>query len=230
MAFVQAYIQGLDGKSAGTKIYFQFNPETISFSKSVKWTKTEKPTSNNPDMDFGGGKSGTFSISDVVFDATLPKEAYGAGKQGPAVSGQIVPVIESLIKLAQIDDSITPEPRPPKCKFFWGPSGGSSYAVYVESVTVTYELFASDGTPLRAKVSLKFVEAEDADALPYQNPTSRSYDRKMHTVVEGETLDWIAYREYGSASAWRHIAENNGIDNPLDLHRGQVLRLPPRHQ
>jgi hypothetical protein len=223
--FQQSYIKCTEGSLSGKMVYLTFNPETVTFSKGVKWTKTTKPTSNNPDMDFGGGKSGSFKISDITFDATMLDLLKDTKKKGSAVSGTITTDIEQLVRFTEIDDSITPEPRPPQCQFVWG--SYKSYSVYVQSVTVNYELFDASGKPLRAKVSVDFVEADDATSLPYQNPTSRSSARKVRTVLEGETLDWIAYQEYGSAAAWRHIAETNNLDDPSDVRAGQVLRLVP---
>lgn len=223
--FEQSYITCLEGKYSGTKVYLTFNPETVTFSKAVKWTKTTKPTKNNPDMDFGGGKSGTFKISDITFDGTMPTLLKDLNKQGSAASGTITTDIEQLVRFTEIDPTIKPENHPPKCQFVWGTY--KSYTVYVQQVSVTYELFDTTGKPLRAKVSVDFVEADDANTLPYQNPTSRSSARKVRTVLEGETLDWIAYQEYGSAAAWRHIAEINNLDDPSDVRAGQVLRLVP---
>lgn len=224
--FKQSYILCKEGQYANTMVYLTFNPETVTFSKAVKWTKTSKPTSDNPDMDFGGGKSGTFKINDVIFDATMPTLLKELSKQGSATSGTITTDIEQLVRFTEIDKTIdAKEPRPPKCQFVWGEY--KSYEVYVKQVSVTYELFDASGKPLRAKVTVDFVEADDANTLPYQNPTSRSSARKVRTVLEGETLDWIAYQEYGSAAAWRHIAETNNLDDPSDVRAGQVLRLVP---
>ena len=223
--FQQSYIKCIEGALANTLVYLTFNPETVTFSKGVQWTKTTKPTGNNPDMDFAGGKSGSFKISEITFDATMLALLKDTSKKGSAVSGTITTDIEQLVRFTEIDSSIKPEPRPPKCQFVWG--SYKSYSVYVESVTVNYELFDASGKPLRAKVSVDFVEADDATTLPYQNPTSRSSARKVRTVLEGETLDWIAYQEYGSAAAWRHIAETNNLDDPSDVRAGQVLRLVP---
>ncbi len=221
--FKQSYILCKEGQYANKMVYLTFNPETVTFSKAVKWTKTSKPTSDNPDMDFGGGKSGTFKISDVIFDGTMPTLLKELGKQG---STNITTDIEQLVRFTEIDKTIdAKEPRPPKCQFVWGEY--KSYEVYVKQVSVTYELFDASGKPLRAKVTVDFVEADDANTLPYQNPTSRSLARKVRTVLEGETLDWIAYQEYGSAAAWRHIAETNNLDDPSDVRAGQVLRLVP---
>ena len=162
--FEQSYIKCTEGQYANTMVYLTFNPDTVTFSKGVKWTKTEKPTSNTPDMDFGGGKSGTFKISDITFDSTLPTLLTEQGKQGSAVSGTITTDIEQLVRFTEIDTTIKPEPRPPKCQFVWGQY--KSYSVFVQSVSVTYELFDTSGKPLRAKVSVDFVEADDANALP----------------------------------------------------------------
>lgn len=232
-SFVQSYIECLEGQYAASPakaiVYLTFNPETISVSKSVKFTPTKKPTSNVPEMDFAGGDSGTFKISEIIFDSTMPGLLGADSRKGSAVGGTITTDIERLIKFTEIDTTLPAsekkKPRPPKCRFNWGTY--SSYKVYVEKVSVTYELFDATGKPLRAKVSVDFLEADDENRLPYQNPTSRSLARKVRTVLEGETLDWIAYQEYGSASAWRHIAEANNLDDPSDVRAGQVLRLVP---
>jgi nucleoid-associated protein YgaU len=86
-------------------------------------------------------------------------------------------------------------------------------------------MFKADGTPLRAEVTVNFVQT--VTKPKGQNPTSRSETRKIWVVHEGETLDWIAYREYGDPAQWRHIAETNGLGNPKDLYPGQVLKLTP---
>lgn len=48
----------------------------------------------------------------------------------------------------------------------------------------------------------------------------------MHRVVAGDTLQSLAWREYGEASAWRAIAEANNIDDPSRLRSGTELVLP----
>ena len=46
-------------------------------------------------------------------------------------------------------------------------------------------------------------------------------------VKQGDTLSWIAGKEYGNPAEWRIIAEANGIDDPLNLTVGQELLIPP---
>lgn len=201
----------------GQSVEFMYNPDSISFSKSVKWQETSKPTSNNPESDFAGGETGTFEISQAVFDGTVPLD----GESSPREIGES---ISQLLNLMDIDKSLKPA-RPPRCRFVWG--NFRSFDVYVQSVKVRYEFFDRSGKPLRAKVDITFKQAEDQSDIQGQNPTSRSYARKIHTVIEGETLDWIAYQEYGDPAVWRHIAEVNNLADPMHLRPGQVLKLVP---
>lgn len=111
---------------------------------------------------------------------------------------------------------------PPKCKFVWG---SFSFLAIVESVNVTFTMFLPNGTPVRATAKMKMKQIEEQALYPPQNPTTRNAARKMWVVREGQTLDWIAYQEYGDPALWRYIAQTNNLDNPRDLRPGQVLDL-----
>lgn len=111
---------------------------------------------------------------------------------------------------------------PPKCQFIWGTF---SFICIVESVNITFIMFLADGTPVRARAKVKMKQIEEGALYAPQNPTSRSAARKIWIVEEGQTLDWIAYQEYGDPSLWRHIAEKNDLDNPLDIKPGQILNV-----
>ena len=94
----------------------------------------------------------------------------------------------------------------------------------MQSVNVTYTMFLPDGTPVRARAKVKMRQIEEGLHAP-QNPTSRSVPRRVWVVKERQTLDWIAYKEYGDPALWRHLAQLNDLDNPLSLRPGQVLNL-----
>ena len=49
---------------------------------------------------------------------------------------------------------------------------------------------------------------------------------KHHVVQRGDTLSGIAGEKYDDPAMWRVIAEENDIDNPLDLEPGTVLVIP----
>jgi nucleoid-associated protein YgaU len=116
--------------------------------------------------------------------------------------------------------------HPPLVMFAWGLT--TSQMSYIDSINYEYTLFSPGGKPLQAEVELSLVEynIEWLSMLPL-NPTSRSEARKTWVVTEGQTIDWIAYQEYGDAAAWRHIAKVNNLMNPMGLKPGQILKLTP---
>ena len=101
------------------------------------------------------------------------------------------------------------------------------------SLTVVYQLFQPNGTPIRAEVRLALTQAEPASSASSSsankgtNPTTRSDGGLgVHVVRDGDSLPSVAHRAYGDATVWRLIAEANGVDNPIHLRRGMSLNLP----
>jgi nucleoid-associated protein YgaU len=118
--------------------------------------------------------------------------------------------------------------QPPRCMFTWGDFTRGDYLAFEAvlcNLRVQYTYFLANGRPVRAEVDVTFKAPEDVSGG--QNPTSRTEARKVWTVVQGQTLDWIAFKEYGDSAAWRHIARENNIKNPRQLRPGTILRLTP---
>jgi nucleoid-associated protein YgaU len=198
------------------ELEFQFNPAELEITKSVTWKTPEKlvPARNAPDLDFGGGKPASFSLS-LIFDTTQS-------------SGQkdVRTYTQELLKLVMLQGPLDQRLPPPRVQFQWG--GFMLFMAVVEQVKISYILFLPDGTPVRAKATVSFIQQDDSDDfLRGQNPTTRTEARKTRIVRTGDRLDLVAYQEYGDSSYWRHLAEANGILDPLALQPGQVLALPP---
>ena len=58
------------------------------------------------------------------------------------------------------------------------------------------------------------------------NPTSHGIDTRRVHLIEGDTLQSVAYAELGRATYWRAIADLNGIDDPLRLRPGTAILIP----
>lgn len=195
----------------------QFNPKQFSLSKRVSWSQQDTKTKNVSNWSFGGGNPASMSV-ELFFDTTATGEDVRTK------------YTNFLLKLLNIDESKTdpagkPLNEPPDCRFAWGSI--LTFVVVVESVDLTFTYFLSDGTPVRATARLSLKQKIDESQQSGQNPTSRSEARKTWIVREGETLDWIAFQEYGNPAHWRHIAETNDLANPRELRPGQVLKLVP---
>lgn len=192
-------------------IPIMFNPEKLSFQKSVHWHEIRTPKRNAPTARFSGGGPEKLNLK-------LFLDSSKAGILG--VQGYIL-ILKQLAKKPPLLLD-----QPPLVQFVWGLT--HSAMSYIESMDYEYSLFTPGGKPLQAEVTLSLVEYDMGwlSMLPI-NPTSRSEARKTWVVVEGQTLDWIAYQEYGDSSAWRHIAQVNNLNNPMQLRAGQILKLTP---
>jgi nucleoid-associated protein YgaU len=196
----------------------QFNPKEYTVQKSAKWEKKPGKAAKKTSMpEFQGAEPRTTSI-EIFLDA----------RGGPKPL-DITKDIEKLF------DACTPpektvgdnKPRPPFVRFWWGKQ--KNFPAVIRKVSAKYTLFDSAGTPLRAVCSVDLEEVPE-EALK-QNPTSGGLTpRRVHTVVAGDSLPSIAYREYGVPGMWRAIAEANGIDDPLRLGTGIALHLPPAEE
>jgi hypothetical protein len=120
---------------------------------------------------------------------------------------------------------------PPFITFQWGEM--IPFKAVCTSLTVTYQLFKPNGTPIRADVKLALKQADQAStasstsAGKTTNPTTRSAGGLgVHVVKDGDSLPAIAHHNYGDPNRWRLVAEANDIDNPLHLRRGTPLNLP----
>lgn len=194
----------------------QFNPESFSVTKEIDWTKEKAATRNWPTHEFSGGEAATFSLS-LLFDTT--QEVDDSEKDVRKYTNE-------LFKLTLYNPDVNDYPDPPPVQVTWGPL--VLFVAVVTKVEVTYVLFYPDGTPARARAEVSFSQYDISDDLKgATNPTSRTDARKTHIVQSGDRLDLIAYQEYGHPAHWRHIAEANGMLDPLDLRPGMILSLPP---
>jgi hypothetical protein len=205
-----------------------FRPTEISISKGVSWGSAAKST--------GKGKKDEDEAEDTVPKLNVPKRRFRGGHAAKIdldlffdttdTGKDVRSITDKLFELVTIrKDTLSTSPMTPYCRFVWGKI--VTFMAYVNDVKVKYTLFKPDGTPIRAEASISLEQAVDENKLSGQNPTSFSEARKLWVVTEGETLDWIAYQEYGDPAQWRHIAQTNNLMNPRDLRPGQLLKLTP---
>jgi len=193
-----------------------FNPNEYSFSKRNTWNKKEVKGKNIPQLEFGGGDSMTLKMQ-LFFDT------YASG-------GDVRDITNRIWKLMSINPDLTDmnsaKGRPPKVEFQWGSTW--SFEAVITEISQKFTLFRDNGRPVRATLDVTFLQATEAGKYPGQNPTTvgqSGYKRRV--VKEGDTIDWIAFDEYGDSTMWRFIADTNNMDTPHKLRAGQVLAIAP---
>lgn len=212
-SLAKAKIINLDKGGAG--IPCLFNPKEYTFAKQNTWSQGKTKGANVPQLEFGGGQPATLKMS-LFFDT------YADGKD---VRSEYTDAIWGLMLIDEsLKDKKNKKGRPPKVRFQWGEAW--SFDAVIASITQKFTLFLPTGTPVRATLDVSFQQVKDAKLFPRQNPTSGGPGGRLWTVAEGDTLGWIAYKEYGDPNLWRVIAETNGLARVRELSPGMVLEIP----
>ena len=198
-----------------TEIECMFNPTEYSLARQVNVTRNNATSTPGGTPEYTGTDAMTLTM-ELFFDD------FASAK------GDVTPKITTLLTwtLPTKRSHDRNQPRPPQVSFEWGGNKQlSGFSGYLKSVNVRYTVFRVDGTPVQAKVQLS-IEG-DSEYLTGTNPTSHATgNRRVHTVIDGDSLQSVAYRELGKAAYWRAIAALNEIDDPMRLAPGTVLLIP----
>ena len=209
----KAKIVNLD---TGEEVKCLFNPNEYTFSKKNTWTSKKVKGQNVPSLEFGGGDSMTLRMQ-LFFDT------YTTGGDVRTTTNKIWKLMNINTSLA---DMTSTKGRPPMVEFQWGATW--SFKAVITSISQKFTLFRDNGIPVRATLDVDFMQAKEEGKYPGQNPTTKgSPGYRRRVVREGETIDWIAFDEYGDSTMWRHIADVNNLNDPMKLKPGQVLAIAP---
>ncbi|MBU6535552.1 LysM peptidoglycan-binding domain-containing protein [Streptomyces sp. NPDC057245] len=195
---------------------FEFNPAQLSISQRTQWVAT--PTAAVREAakpEFQGAEPREMTL-EIFLDSSMKPDGNTVMKK-----------VESLLVCCEVTAKslAAKQPSPPWVVFEWGSFSTARFTAYVSSIETQYTLFGTTGVPIRATCQVALVEIPGP--TQGQNPTSGALTaQRVHRVVAGDSLQSLAWSEYGSANAWRVIAEANGIDDPSRLPTGIELMLP----
>ncbi len=211
----KATLQNLE--SGGGPFKCMFNPTDYTVARSNHWDENRVTGRDVPQLAFTGGGSSQMTMQ-LLFDVS----------EEP--NGNVRTYVDRLWSMSLIDpnnkNQVTKRARPPLCQFVWG--NNWTFIAVIASVSVRYTLFNESGVPVRATADVTFQEAKDFTPEKPTNPSSYATPgHKLRSVRPFDTLPLIAHEEYGNPTLWRHIAEDNHIEDPLDLSPGQILSIPP---
>jgi hypothetical protein len=92
---------------------------------------------------------------------------------------------------------------------------------------ITYKLFKSDGTPLRATVQAKFTSFVADERRAAQENRSSPDLTHVRIIKEGDTLPLMSFKIYGDSKYYLEVAKANKITNFRKLEVGQRISFPP---
>jgi nucleoid-associated protein YgaU len=202
-------IPGLGAKDKDEELTFMFNPTEYKISQSVSISRAKGRWRPGGTVEYLGTSALTVSMQ-LFFDDFASAE------------GDVTPKISKLLDWQKPQPGKKP---PPLVKFKWGNKQLDSFEGIITQLNINYTVFRKNGTPVQAKVDVTMEGVRKWK--PGTNPTSHAVDmRKVHTIVEGESIHAVATAELGRPAFWRAIAEANGIDDPLRVKPGQALFVP----
>jgi Contractile injection system tube protein/LysM domain len=226
----KAHLEVVRGKCAGTKIPFRFSPTEIALSKQNTYAEIGIPGLVAPPIQYVRGASEKLSFEALVDTSDTLRDVRAEYVNPIRALLNIDPELHAppVVKLVWGSPWFTPgqnaeeeaKQRPPNAKKVY------EFVGVMESLNVTYTLFAPTGVPLRAKLSIALKEWTTVEEQAKRFRKNSPDVEKTYVVKRGDTLSRIAELTYDDPQEWRRIARANDIADPRQLTVGQVLTIP----
>lgn len=191
------------------------NPETYTLEYKLKFSESGQ----------GHGTSG----KQLKYEYTEPEEISfeflfdNTGIIDGKPRDSIVDDIKKFKKVLIEYKGDSHEPR--HFKLVWGQN--SIFKGRVTEVGITYKLFKSDGTPIRAVAKVKFKSSiEEQKRAAKENKSSPDLVH-VRRVRLGDTLPQLCFATYGDPRHYVEVAKANALDNFRRLETGATLQFPP---
>ena len=189
-------------------VNFMFNPFEYTLSKRNTWQDKPLTGQNLPYINFQQGGAITLKL-------TLHFDSQSAGTD-------VRNFTDKLWKMVMINedkvDAKTGKGQPPPVVFDWGKL---HFKAVITSLTQHFTLFTETGIPLRCTVDVDLQQYLDEAGATGTAQAGTVTTSAPVTTVQGQRLDNMT----ADPNDQRRVAENNNIDNPLNVPRGTKLKM-----
>jgi len=205
--FAEATLEILEPAEDKAIIPLQFNPAEYKLAKENTFAEIPIPGLASPPLQYVRGGARVLTMDLLVDTSDELKDVR-------------TEYVEKIEKAVRKDAKLH---APPIIKFAWAKQ---VFKGVMTSLDVTYVLFHSNGTPLRAKLGVKLKEYRPVK-IQLKDPPAQSPDvEKRYVVRTGETLTSISKGVFRDPALWRELARANGITDPRVIPPGTVLTVP----
>lgn len=208
------------------------NPETYSLTYGAE-SNTQSAQGSSESVSSFNKRTPQNLTFKFLFDGTGVIKKSDGGILSGLASGLAIPglnanppdVAQDLANFKKVVyDYQSDTHQPPFVQLRWGVL---LYNCKLSRMTVNFKLFKPDGTPLRAEADCTFEEVIDTTKLAaIENKQSPDLTH-IRTVIEGDTLPLLCYREYGDSKYYYQVAQVNGISDFKKLVPGMKIIFPP---
>lgn len=200
------------------------NPEKYSFKYKIEQNEDQASGTSTSAPRFNRALPEDLEL-EFIFDRTGVIVDYSAAPGSQNYSDEGLGIVDDVETFKRVVfDYNGDEHRPNYLIISWGTL---LFKGTLSEMDITFKLFKSDGTPLRASANAKFKGfVEDNLRVAMENNSSPDLTH-LRTVNEGDTLPLMTYRIYGDSKYYLEVAKANKISNFRKLTVGQKLFFPP---
>lgn len=191
------------------------NPETYTLEYKIKFSEDGQ----------GQGTSGTqlkyeyTEPAEMAFEFLFDNTGIIDNEPRESVADDIAKFKDMLIGFK----GDAHEPR--HFKLVWGEN--SIFKGRVTDLAITFKLFDSDGTPIRAIAKVTFKASIEEEKRAASEDRQSPDLTKERIVKRGDTLPLLCHRLYGDPRYYLQVAAANDLSNFRLLKPGTRLRFPP---
>ena len=166
-----------------------FNPTDYTLTQTVSVPATTSAGQGRRPQQYGGTGALTFATN-LFFD------------EFAEAKGDVTPKITTLLELDAARPTKSSSERAARRRRSSSSSGAATRSSTASAgsspaSTVNYTLFRMDGTPVRAEVAITLTGSQPDARDGRTRHRTRPNSRRVHTVIDGDTLQSVAYRELG---------------------------------
>jgi len=202
------HIEVIAGERKGLLFSLPFNPSEYTESLNNSYKNRELIGLKNFEKQFTTSTVGDLTLN-LLFDTT-------------STGGDVRDELKNLAFISKVDKELH---IPPPCRFIWG---SLLFQGVISQYSQNFTFFYNDGIPARARVKLVIKPHKSTKEATRENEVHSSDVSKAHQLKEGDSLFSLAFKYYQDPSRWRDIAQDNQIDNPLNLKLGSTLIIKPK--
>ncbi|MEX6627290.1 CIS tube protein [Tenacibaculum salmonis] len=217
LMIITAYSDNEYASETGDSCTVQINPASYSHEHTIEYNKFQPVGSPGTSVWYKGTPPEKVSF-DIYFDATGAVSSTSLLATQTPVSDQV----DTFKTTCFTYNGSIHEPN--YLIISWGTL---VFKCKLTSLNISYTLFQSDGTPLRAKLSVAFDGAVSADDIAAEADNQSPDLTHFIEMKEGDTLPLICYKIYGDSSYYIDVAKFNNILNFRNIIPGTKLYLPP---
>lgn len=222
-------------RSAGKKeMKLPYKAESLEIKLANKFKCDDTINTISGSGSYEGGECARMTTT-FYHDTTIYRDiaSFTAGKKLFPPGSKSMPMkdwVKELTDMMYSMEGSTHEPRYLLIKWGEMPIGDSKSGAFygvLEEMKVNYNVFGSDGQPLKAEVTCTFVESLSQKALEKKQGKNSPDLTHIRQVTPSDTLPHKVWDIYQDPRYMVSIAKANGLNNFRRLKTGSSLIFPP---